>query len=73
MDEAGEEGGHRRDHHHVTCHIGEAAGLVAHGEVPAVDVETSEIMVLGHPTASIRVKTVSGDLLIVILRETMAG
>jgi len=63
----------RHDHLHVMCHIGEVVGQrVAHGEV-AVGGVTSEVTVLGRPTASIRAKIVSEVLLIVIPHETMAG
>ena len=69
-----DEGEDRPGHHRATCPIGEVVGhLVGHGEVAAVDVETSEIMVLGCRTAFIRAKTVSGVLLTVIRHETMAG
>ena len=73
MHKAGEEERHRRDHYHVTCHIGDVAVLMVHGEVGAVDEEMSEIVVLQHPTTCMRVKMVPEDLLTVVLHETMAG
>jgi len=71
-----EEGGEEGDLHvhlHVISPIVEDREVVrhhvAHGEV-AVDVVTSEITVLGRPTASIQ-KNVSEVLLIVIFHESM--
>jgi len=71
VDEGGED---CHDRHHVTCPIGEVVvRLDDHGGVLAVDVETTEVMVLECRTASIRAKNVSEVPLIVIPRESTAG
>jgi len=67
-----DEGGDRHDHLHVMGDIDEVAEHVVRGE-EEVGVATTEIMVLGRPTASMQAKIVSEVLLIVIFRETMEG